>query len=568
MTTRFFRFSAVILFQLAFSAGLFAQDPNLANQYFTDGEYEKAATLYEQLSESDPRSEYYFNRYVDCLLNLERYDESEKAVKKQLKRTPDNANIYVVYGNIFDRQGKTEEAKAQYTKAVNAVAPDYAAVNRLATTFINAAKYDFAIQTYERGSTLLNDPNRFAFNLGELYRRKGDMPKMIEYYLNAISVDPGRLGYVQTLLAKNLGDGDYTELQSQLYARLQQKETPEFVELLAWSFVQRKDFKSALRQYKALDKRLGEVGQRVYKLAGDAAAAHDYETAIAAYDYIITEKGPTNPYFFDAKREAMNCRRDKITEGYTYTTEDLKLLETDYEQFLAQFGGGRNTASITLQLAELEALYMNNLPKAIALLDHLREEPGLDPVMLARVKINLADYYLMSGERWESTLLYSQVDKDFKEGQIGQEARFKKCTPGLFHGRFSVGTSAVRRIESLHIQTDRQRRARPLGVHHGQPQPRHHGRRHQPLRRRRTDGVPEPLRRRLRAPRYAAPPVSRTLAARRRIVPGSPDLREKTRLRPRPRPLPPGRGKRHGRHSGRQFALRHGPVVRNPPERP
>ncbi len=122
MSMRFFRLAAFFLLQCAFAANLFGQDPNLANQYFTDGEYEKAASLYEQLSESDPRSEYYFNRYVDCLLNLERYDESEKVVKKQLKRTPDNANIYVVYGNIFDRQGKTDEAKEQYTKAVNAVA--------------------------------------------------------------------------------------------------------------------------------------------------------------------------------------------------------------------------------------------------------------------------------------------------------------------------------------------------------------------------------------------------------------------------------------------------------------
>lgn len=175
------------------------------------------------------------------------------------------------------------------------MAPDFNAVNRLATTFLNATKYEFAIQTYETGAKTLNDPQRFSFNLGELYRRKGDNAKMVEHYLLSLDADPGKLGTIQTLLARYLPAGDFPELQQQLYARIQAKEDTEMVELLAWSFVQRKDFKSALRQHKALDKRTGDNGQRVFKLAGDAAAAKDYETAIAAYEYIISERGRATP---------------------------------------------------------------------------------------------------------------------------------------------------------------------------------------------------------------------------------------------------------------------------------
>ena len=413
-----------------------AQDLNLASQYYQNGEYEKAASLYGQLLERDDRNETVFNRYVECLLSLERYDECEKAIKKQLKRSPENVALYVTYGNLYERQGKTEEAKAQYERAVLKMAPDYLSVNRLAMLFISSNKYDYATQAYERGGQLMKDPNRFAFNLGELYRRKGDQLEMIKYYLNSIDADPGRIPTVQTLLARYLSPAEFTELQTQLYARIQESDNPDFVELLAWSFVQRKDFKSALRQYKALDKRLDENGQRIFNLAGDAADAKDYETAIAAYDYLVTEKGKLNPFFFDAKREAMECRRKKITEGYDYTQEDLKLLETDYESFLAQFGKGKQTASILLQLADLEAYYINDMPKAIALLEELKQTPGIDRNMLARVKINLADCYLMHGDIWESTLLYSQVDKDFKEEQLGQEARFKNARLSYFNGDF------------------------------------------------------------------------------------------------------------------------------------
>jgi predicted Zn-dependent protease len=413
-----------------------AQDPNLANQYFSDGEFQKAAVLFQQLFENDKRSEYYFTRYVDCLINLGQYAECEKVIKKQIKEEPENTGLYVTYGNLFDKQNKEAEAQAQYKKALDKMAPDFASVERLARLFTSQSKYDYALETYEKGAALTRDAQRFAFNIGELYRRKGETAKMVEAYLNALGSDPGKLSLVQTRLAQVLAPVDFDELQTQLYARIQSSENPDYIELLAWSFVQRKDFKSALRQYKALDKRLGENGQRIMNLAGDAAEASDYDAAIAGYDYIISEKGQLSPFFFDAKKEAMECRRKKITEGYSYTNEDLKILETEYETFLTQFGKTTQTSELVLQLADLEAYYMQNLSKAIYLLEDLKKMPGLNRDRLARTKINLGDYYLINGDIWESTLLYSQVDKDFKEETIGQEARFKNARLAYFNGDF------------------------------------------------------------------------------------------------------------------------------------
>lgn len=132
----------------------------------------------------------------------------------------------------------------------------------------------------------------------------------------------------------------------------------------------------------------------------------------------------------------MQCRRRKITEGFNYTQLDLTTLEAEYESFLTQYGKSHLSATIILQLAELEAVYLRNLPKAISLLEELKLVPGVRPNILARLKINLGDYYLMHGDIWESTLLYSQVDKAFKEDTIGQEARFKNARLSYFNGDF------------------------------------------------------------------------------------------------------------------------------------
>jgi len=343
----------------------------------------------------------------------------------------------VTYGNLFERQYKEEEAKAQYEKAIKKLSADRFMITKLANAFIGLTKYDLAIQTYEKGAKVLKNKNIFAYNLGDLYRRKGDAPKMIDGYLNSLAENPSRLNSLKTTFQRYLVEEDYDELQTQLYDRIQ--ESPDatyFPELLSWVFIQRKDYKNALRQVKALDSKLAENGGRIFRLAEIAANAKDYDAAIAAYDYIIADKGKTSTYYIEAKRESLTCKRNRLVEGYEYTELDLKDLEKQYEVFLDEFGRNKTTASIIAELANLEAFYLNNLPKATKLLDEMIQFPHLNPNVQARGKISLADFYLMQGERWEATLLYSQVDKKYKDDILGHEARFRNAKLSYYAGDF------------------------------------------------------------------------------------------------------------------------------------
>ncbi len=209
-----------------------------------------------------------------------------------------------------------------------------------------------------------------------------------------------------------------------------------FPELLAWVFIQRKDYRNALRQVKALDLRLNENGMRIFNLGEIATADKDYDAAILAYDYLVEEKGRTGPLYLDAKRQSLRVRRFRLVEGYTYTQEELKELEGLYQIFLEEFGYNKSTASIILELSELQALYLNDLDKAIELLDGMIAFPSVNPQVQARGKLSLADYYLMKGDIWESTLLYSQVDKAFKEDILGHEARFRNARLAYYNGDF------------------------------------------------------------------------------------------------------------------------------------
>lgn len=430
----FFSFFCFILMTISLSA---QSESKLAQQYYTDGEFEKAAILYEKLYASNNRNDFFFNRYIESLLSLEAYEDAEKAIKKELKANPQKVQLYVTYGGIFERQFKEEEANKQYEKAIKELPADRFATTKLANAFIGLTKYDYAAQTYERGISLLKDKQVFAYNLGDLYRRKGDSEKMIDNYLTSLDANSARLSSLQSIFQRYLIDDDFLELQTQLYARIsEQPEAVHFPQLLAWVFIQKKDYNSALRQMKALDKKLDENGGRVFRLGKTAANAKDYDTAIKAYNYIVEDKGTESPFYIDAKKELLNTKKRKITSNIDYTQEDLLGLEKEYEDFLNEFGRVRATAPIIKELADFEALYLNNNDKAIEILNGLIELPSVKKSVLGESKLALGDYYLIKGEIWEATLLYSQVDKAFKEDLLGHEARYRNAKLSYYNGDF------------------------------------------------------------------------------------------------------------------------------------
>lgn len=431
----------VICFVFIAFAG-YSQNSKLANEYYRTGEYEKAAQMYKALSEKTKYNDYYFNRYIESLLALEEFEEAEKVVKQQIKRFPDNVQLYVMYGNLYERLSKPEIADKQYSIAIKKMKADKVIINNLGNAFTRLAKYDLALKTFHMGEALLDDNGLFAYNLADIYKRQGDTNNMIKYYLMSIKSNPTRINSLKTYFIQALQPEDFTELKAQLYERIQEEpDNIDFPEMLEWVFIQNKDYNKAFRQSKALDKRLNENGFRVYDLAQIAGNAKDYETSIAAYDYIINEKGINSTYYMSARTESLSVKKRRILSSPDMKQDDLEDLKSNYISFIDEIGQNKQSAYVISELANLEAYYLKDLDGAINLLKEMLDMPGVDKFVAANGKLALGDFYLMSGEVWESTLLYSQVDKEFREAYLGEKARFKNAKLSYYIGDFEWAQS-------------------------------------------------------------------------------------------------------------------------------
>lgn len=428
---------ACIASLLLFAGSAYGQtDAALAQQYMNNAEYDKAADVYDKLFNDNPNG--YYKAYFNCLMVLGDYKEIEKIVEKQMKKNPENLTYYVDLGTAREKQGNVKEANKLYDQSIQKLGDNRPQATQLSNAYLALDKIDRAIQVYERAQKVVSTYS-FKYELAGLYYRSDKFELALDTYLDYYAEDDlSAHAKTTSALSRMLDEpDDHMLLQEKLFARIQDgKAELKYTELLIWDYIQLKDFEGALIQVKALDKRNKEKGDRVMELAETAQNEGAYDDAIAAFQYVIS-KGNDYPFYFSAKNGILNCHKDKIFKTGNYTQADIDALRLSYEAFLSEYSrkDGR-AANVTDDLARLEAFYAGNITRAITLIQPVVEWPAITQAERSRIKLDLGDFYLISGDVWEATLVYGQVDKAMKDEPLGEEARFKNAKLAYYRGDF------------------------------------------------------------------------------------------------------------------------------------
>lgn len=413
-------------------------DEQLAQQFFQDREFDKALDYYEKLYNKKSPQQYYAP-YLACLLETKDYRKAEKIVKKQMKNNPGSLNFNVDLGVVYMRSGEEDKARSEWDKAIKLLKTDEQ-VAPLANAFIAIREYDYAVNTYLRGRKISETNYPYNFELAEVYKTKGDKTAMINAYLDVLELSDSYIQSVQNALQSTFGnDADEKQnelLKTELLKRISRSpDKTIFSELLIWMEIQLRDYEGAFVQAKALDKRKKEEGVRVMGLANLFAQNENYDLASKAYQYVIA-KGKDNYYYTSARMELLNVSYLKITAKGNYTPADLTELEKNFSITIAELGKSAATAPLLKNYAHLQAFYLGKPNDAIALLEETIALPHLPSITQAECKLELADILLMTGDVWEASLRYSQVEKAFKYDAIGQEAKFRVARISYYTGDF------------------------------------------------------------------------------------------------------------------------------------
>ena len=434
---------------LVLQAALFAQPGNqsdlqLGQHYYSKGEFEKASVYYEKVYAKDP-SKQVFLRYVDCLMNTKELSKVEKLYKRQINMNRQDVDLRVSLGHFYEEIGDQEKAENTFSDLIKNLPPSPTKIMELYRSFVGKNKLNYALDCLKKGKKICS--NGFEFQFADLYFLTGNKQEMIKVLIDFLGKQPDMIDAIQDFLSTKLNlenqeSADYILTKELLITAAQKNNSPIIIsELVSWLFIQSKNFIAAYNQTVSLEKRLNSDGYKIFDLAIICMENKAFEAARKCYNYLINL--PNSEYLVEAQRGLLNARYLEITTNRNYSETEINATLLEYEQALNRFGKTVKTQSILLEYAHILAYYAGKSENAITLLKETLSITGLTDMQKGQIKMLLADIYVLTNDIWEASLLYMQVDKDFKYEAIGNEAKFKNAKIFYFDGEFDYAQSQL-----------------------------------------------------------------------------------------------------------------------------
>jgi len=449
-----FKYLFVVLFSNIFSLSFFSQvsnlDLQLAKKYYLDNDYEKAVLYYEKIfKESEYRLKIYEN-YKSAFIDLNKLKEAEKLSKILIKEHPKKLKFLVDLGVVYGLEDRADKKIQVFKKAIEQINKEtsYDDAFDLGLAFEKIGNSEKALEVYLNfESKSFKNPFAFHSKIALIYNKNGQTNEMINTFFEMLDFNSNFLRNVQNGIVNSIDFQNNLKEKEILRQTILQKiqASPNnivYIELLAWFYILNNDYENAYTQIKALDKKLNKNGEKLLELGNTALNNQDFIVAIKCYEDVVS-KSNSLEFKFEAKNKKLLALKSKILYGNKIIPKELKELKANYLLILSQLNNSKNVYNnnfrkynLLLDLSDIEAFYLSDVSSAKEHLNIAIQIPRLKEKQKANAKLKLADILVLEDNIWEASLMYLQIEKQFKDDQLGHLAKFKNAQVYYFSGEY------------------------------------------------------------------------------------------------------------------------------------
>ena len=448
----------VLLFALATTAKAQPQQIQLANEYFQQGDFEKARTLYEALAKDRRNIAQINSNYIVVLKQTADPKEIIKYFEQITEWFPGNIAYTVDKAAYFFETGDQKS----FLKEVSDLKKQYATgrfqLSIIGQEFGAKQLYDQSVEFFILARAASGLETSYALELARIYSLLNQKDKMVNEYLTFASENRQNAAYIKNIFQDLLREEeDLSYLETTLITRMQKNPNDRtFSDLMIWVELQRQNFYGAFIQARALDKREQTNGSEATRVGRIAMDNGGWDDAITIFEYLVKTypEQASQAYY---RKLLIEAKEGKIKNTYPIEQQEIKNLSKEYTQLYKDVGPTSSTLEALKNLAHLHAFYLGEIDTAAIVLRFLIDSPRTPKTLSSQCKLDLGDIYLLKNQPWEATLLYSQVEKDHRDSPLAYDAKLKNARLHYYNGNFALAKShldILKRATTREISND------------------------------------------------------------------------------------------------------------------
>ena len=426
-----------------------AQNEQLAFNYIDAGEYEKAATILEEVYTKNKHL--YLDKLLYCYQQLQQYDKALKFIN-ELKPKNNNPTLLVEEGYVYQLQKRQSEADKKYQEALNEIDKNANFAYNLGSVFERKVLLEWALKAYEKGQKInpnLNFDYQTAMIQGQLGNLELMLNKLLDYGFNT----PDGTPMVQNQLNRYLmddSDGSFAAtIRKNLLLRTQKSQDVYWNQFLSWFFVQQKEYGKAFVQEKAVYKRNPESFYNIVTLGSMAMEEKQFEDAKLILEFVLE-----NTQDLDLQMKAHHFLLSMEMESAT--SKDYPAIDLKLQELLKKYGISLYSTDLQILSAHFKTFYLNQSKLGIELLQNTLKLP-LNVREQSEVKMELADIMVYDEKFNQAILYYAQVEDNLKNDVLAHEASLKLAKANFYKKDFDWTLQQVKVLKqspSLLIAND------------------------------------------------------------------------------------------------------------------
>ncbi|MEX2601019.1 MAG: hypothetical protein WD355_05185 [Balneolaceae bacterium] len=447
------------IFSLAISP-LIAQgsEYQAANRLMQEQKYEEALPILEQLYNEHPDAGIFFDRYLDCLVEMKEFDRAIQAARLQISEGRADFRAEIRIAELHHLRGEEEEAYRIWDEMVENENSSLQLFYTLGNSMTGRREFARAASLYSTARERFGDTTLFTHELANAELQAGNFSAAIHEYISLVRNNPEQINFVQQRLLQMNDNQLYSIAAVELEDHLFEMETDHAAyhslnQLVTWLLIETGEYRRALVAARQYESSTTILNYSLYSVAGQLLSNRQFELSAEAYRY-YAERGSSSVRFQAMEQEADVYRRwaSWLTDHNLENAgrrEELYRKAYELNEFLLSEGPNYDhRARILVRQAEIALDTFYNRDEAVRWTEILeRELGGLGGGSTARLYYLQGRIALYDTSYTLARQLFTRANRNAEESALAERTRYFLSLTDFFAGDYEYATLQLRSLE-------------------------------------------------------------------------------------------------------------------------